>query len=329
MSVTRENHPQVAFSEHYRQRGEKKDTLKDKVGGLRAALQSWRQNYSHEICFDERRQQPPPDEYEDHGYADGFEDRRPTSPPAVVQNLTMTRSAQITTTMSTTKLATTTTTNPQPTGFLATLQDLYASITRLLYEDPNFLVHIFSANLSLQGSIYTHSGSSACHSRRAELEHDNGDDNYSNTEPHWPNEPDNNYTKANWRQHGRNELKDGILSMPPPRTPMTTGGAGRLDGSQERETAGYADRSETKNFFASVKVVHGPNSHGAAQLLISDGITLLTTFLQPSLSETVRAMPQLSRGKALGSSAVLSEVYKHGGPRLMYHFTTLSQKRWR
>ncbi|BHF78526.1 hypothetical protein SprV_0602163900 [Sparganum proliferum] len=78
--------------------------------------------------------------------------------------------------------------------------------------------------------------------------------------------------------------------MPPPRSPMTTGDAGPLD-SQERETAGYADRSETKNFFASVKVVHDPNSRGAAQLLISDGITLLTAFLQPSLTDKSEPCP--------------------------------------
>ncbi|VDM00695.1 unnamed protein product [Schistocephalus solidus] len=51
--------------------------------------------------------------------------------------------------------------------------------------------------------------------------------------------------------------------------------------------------------------------------------------LSPSLSETIRAVQQISSGVAPGSNAIPPEVYKHGGPRLMAELTTLLQKMWR
>ncbi|VDL85980.1 unnamed protein product [Schistocephalus solidus] len=48
----------------------------------------------------------------------------------------------------------------------------------------------------------------------------------------------------------------------------------------------------------------------------------------PSLPETIRAVQQISSGKAPGSDAIPPEVYKHGGPRLMAELTTLFQM-WR
>nr|VZI52094.1 unnamed protein product [Spirometra erinaceieuropaei] len=51
--------------------------------------------------------------------------------------------------------------------------------------------------------------------------------------------------------------------------------------------------------------------------------------LPPSLQETVRAVQQLSSGKAPGSDAIPAEVYKHGGPQLMDHLTALFQEMWR
>nr|VZI32512.1 unnamed protein product [Spirometra erinaceieuropaei] len=50
--------------------------------------------------------------------------------------------------------------------------------------------------------------------------------------------------------------------------------------------------------------------------------------LPPSLQETIRAVQQLSSGKAPGSEAIPAEVYKHGGPQLMDHLTALFQM-WR
>ncbi|BHF68844.1 hypothetical protein SprV_0301188500 [Sparganum proliferum] len=51
--------------------------------------------------------------------------------------------------------------------------------------------------------------------------------------------------------------------------------------------------------------------------------------LPPSLQETVRAVQQLSSGKAPRSDAIPAEIYKHGGPQLMDHLTALFQEMWR
>ncbi|BHF77946.1 hypothetical protein SprV_0602105600 [Sparganum proliferum] len=131
------------------------------------------------------------------------------------------------------------------------------------------------------------------------------------------------------------------------------------------EIQGYADRNEWKNFFAAIKAVYGPPTKGTAPLLSADGSTLLTEKTQilqrwaehfrgvlnrpsaisdaaidrlpqvetnvdldlpPSLQGTIRAVQQLSSGKAPGSDAIPAEVYKHGGPQLMGHLTALFQE---
>ncbi|VDL91086.1 unnamed protein product [Schistocephalus solidus] len=51
--------------------------------------------------------------------------------------------------------------------------------------------------------------------------------------------------------------------------------------------------------------------------------------LPPSIPETIRAMQQISSGKALGSDAIPPEVDKHGVPRLLVELTTLFQEMWR
>ncbi|BHF85805.1 hypothetical protein SprV_1002897800 [Sparganum proliferum] len=134
------------------------------------------------------------------------------------------------------------------------------------------------------------------------------------------------------------------------------------------EIQGYADRNEWKNVFSAIKAVYGPPTKGTAPLLSADGSTLLTEKTQilqrwsehfrgvlirpstisddaidrlpqvetnadlglpPSLQETIRAVQQLSSGKAPGSDAIPAEVYKHGGPQLMHHLTALFQEMWR
>nr|VZI38700.1 unnamed protein product [Spirometra erinaceieuropaei] len=134
------------------------------------------------------------------------------------------------------------------------------------------------------------------------------------------------------------------------------------------EIQGYADRNEWKNFFSAIKAVYGPPTKGTAPLLSADGSTLLTEKTQilqrwaehfrgvlnrpsvisdaanarlpqvetnvdldlpPSLQETIRAVQQLSSGKAPESDAIPAEVYKHGGPQLMDHLTALFQEMWR
>ncbi|BHF60742.1 hypothetical protein SprV_0100370800 [Sparganum proliferum] len=134
------------------------------------------------------------------------------------------------------------------------------------------------------------------------------------------------------------------------------------------EIQGYADRTEWKNFFSAIKVVYGPPTKGIAPLLSADDSTLLTEKTQilqrwaehfrgalnrpstisdvaiarlpqvetnvdldlpPSLRETIRAVQQLSSGKAPGSDAIPAEVYKHGYPQPMDHLTALFQEMWR
>ncbi|BHF64303.1 hypothetical protein SprV_0200730500 [Sparganum proliferum] len=120
------------------------------------------------------------------------------------------------------------------------------------------------------------------------------------------------------------------------------------------EIQGFADSSEWKIFFAVIKAVYGPTAKGAAPLLNADGSTLLTDG--PSTSETSSTVfsrsptPQSpvrlkwkptptstlrtlskklswpcssSSGKAPGSDVNPAKIYKHGGPQLMDHLTTL------
>nr|VZI41645.1 unnamed protein product [Spirometra erinaceieuropaei] len=130
----------------------------------------------------------------------------------------------------------------------------------------------------------------------------------------------------------------------------------------------YADRNEWKNFLSAIKAVYGPAKKGTAPLLSADGNTLLTEKTQilqlwaehfrgvlnrpsvisdaaierlpqvetsvdldlpPSLLDTIRAVQQLSSGKAPGADAIPVEVYKHGGPQLMNRLTALFQEMWR
>ncbi|VDL91438.1 unnamed protein product [Schistocephalus solidus] len=50
--------------------------------------------------------------------------------------------------------------------------------------------------------------------------------------------------------------------------------------------------------------------------------------LPPSLLKTIRAVQQICSGKVPGSGAILPEVYKHGGPRLMAESRPLFQEMW-
>ncbi|BHF61380.1 hypothetical protein SprV_0100435400 [Sparganum proliferum] len=115
------------------------------------------------------------------------------------------------------------------------------------------------------------------------------------------------------------------------------------------EIQGYADRNEWKKFFCAIKPVYGPPTKGTAPILSADGSVLkrpstishaaiarlpqvetnVDLDLSPSLQETIRAVQQLSSGKAPGSDLIPAEVYKHGGPQLMDHLTALFQEMWR
>nr|VZI38078.1 unnamed protein product [Spirometra erinaceieuropaei] len=133
------------------------------------------------------------------------------------------------------------------------------------------------------------------------------------------------------------------------------------------EIQGYADRNEWKNLLSAIKTVYGPPTRSTPPLLSADGsnpLTEKTQILQrwaehfrgvlnrpsvisdaaiarvsqvetnadldlpPSLQETIRAVQQLSSGKAPGSDAIPAEVYKNGDPQLMDHLTALFQEMW-
>nr|VZI39499.1 unnamed protein product [Spirometra erinaceieuropaei] len=130
----------------------------------------------------------------------------------------------------------------------------------------------------------------------------------------------------------------------------------------------YADHPTDATKAAFYRTVYGPPTKGTAPLLSADGSTLLTEKTQIlqrwaehfrgvlnrpsaisdaaierlpqvetnvdldlplSLQEPIRAVQQLSSGKAPGSDAIPAEVYKHGGPQLMDHLTALFQEMWR
>ncbi|BHF77810.1 hypothetical protein SprV_0602092000 [Sparganum proliferum] len=120
-----------------------------------------------------------------------------------------------------------------------------------------------------------------------------------------------------------------------------------------RRINGYEDHKEWKPFITKIEAVYGPPTKRIASLISADGSTLLTEKTQilqrlvehfqgvlnrpstisdaaidrlpqaetyvdldlpPSRQETVRAVQQLSSGKAPGSDAIPAVDNKHGGP---------------
>lgn len=129
----------------------------------------------------------------------------------------------------------------------------------------------------------------------------------------------------------------------------------------------YADRHDSKRFYDSLKAVYGPPTSGTAPVLASDGSTLLTDRSQilerwaehfdsvlnrpssindaainrlpqvtvntemdqpPCTAEVIKAITQLSCGKAPGSDAIPAEIYKSGGPMLTEKLTELFVSCW-
>ncbi|BHF68168.1 hypothetical protein SprV_0301120000 [Sparganum proliferum] len=130
------------------------------------------------------------------------------------------------------------------------------------------------------------------------------------------------------------------------------------------EIQAYAVHHNSKNFFASIKAIYGPPTERTAPFLSSDRSTLLRERSQiqkrwtrhfgnvlnhpsaisdaaidrlpqveinvdldlpPCFPETIRAVQELSSGKASGSNAIPVEIYKHGGHSLMDQLTTIFQ----
>ena len=134
------------------------------------------------------------------------------------------------------------------------------------------------------------------------------------------------------------------------------------------EIQAYADKHETKRFYDALKAVYGPRFSGSSPLLSADGGTLLTEkklILErwaehfdsvlnrpaqindeaiarlpqvpinhqldvfPTEEEVHKAIKQMSTGKAPGSDAIPSEIYKEGGPIVVTKLTNLYKFMWR
>ena len=129
------------------------------------------------------------------------------------------------------------------------------------------------------------------------------------------------------------------------------------------EIQSFADRKDMKKFHDALKTIYGPKSSGATTLLSADGNTLLTdkeAILErwaehfnsvlnrpssinqdaidrlpqiecnvlldefPTVTETRKAVQQLSSGKAPGADAIPAEVYKAGGLPMAVKLTELN-----
>ena len=134
------------------------------------------------------------------------------------------------------------------------------------------------------------------------------------------------------------------------------------------EIQSFADRKDMKKFYDALKTIYGPKSSGATTLLSADGNTLLTdkeAILErwaehfnsvlnrpssinedaidrlpqiecnalldefPTVTETRKAVQQLSSGKAPGADAIPAEVYKAGGLPMAEKLTELFHCMWR
>ena len=134
------------------------------------------------------------------------------------------------------------------------------------------------------------------------------------------------------------------------------------------EIQSFADRKDMKKFHDALKTIYGPKSSGATTLLSADGNTLLTdkeAILErwaehfnsvlnrpssinqdaidrlpqiecnvlldefPTVTETRKAVQQLSSGKDPGADAIPAEVYKAGGLPMAEKLTELFHCMWR
>ncbi|BHF81156.1 hypothetical protein SprV_0702428600 [Sparganum proliferum] len=101
----------------------------------------------------------------------------------------------------------------------------------------------------------------------------------------------------------------------------------RLREMQDTWTALKVEEIQGEHFGG---VLNRPSTiSGAAIARLPQVETNVDLDLPPSLQETIRAVQQLSSGKAPGSDAIPAEVYKHGGPQLIDHLTALLQDMWR
>ena len=133
------------------------------------------------------------------------------------------------------------------------------------------------------------------------------------------------------------------------------------------EIQGFADKNDMKNFYSGLKEIYGPTTSGTSRLLNIDGTTLITDKedilkrwaehfdsvlnrpsvindeainrlpqiptnealdIMPTREELLKAINQLSRGKAPGSDSIPAEIYKNGGPALVLQILQLFKLIW-
>ena len=129
----------------------------------------------------------------------------------------------------------------------------------------------------------------------------------------------------------------------------------------------FADNNNPKRFYDALKAVYGPQSHGTSPVLSADGSKLITEkedilkrwaehfssvlnrpssvnfeaiaclpqvsinyslAAAPTDAEVLKAIQQLSNGKAPGSDSIPAEIFKAGGPTLTQKLTDLFQNMW-
>ena len=134
------------------------------------------------------------------------------------------------------------------------------------------------------------------------------------------------------------------------------------------EIQSYANKNDSKNFYSALKAIYGPTSSGSSPLLSADGLQLITEQdkvlerwaehfcgvlnrpssiskeaidnlpqvpinetldIPPSTEDVVKAVKQLSDGKAAGKDSIPAEVFKFGGPTLISKVTELFQLIWK
>ena len=133
------------------------------------------------------------------------------------------------------------------------------------------------------------------------------------------------------------------------------------------EIQNYADKNDIKNFYSALKAIYGPTSSGSSPLLSSDGSQLISDQdkvlerwaehfcnvlnrpssisqeaidnlpqvpinesldVPPNTEDVIKAIKQLSDGKAAGKDSIPAEIFKFGGPKLINKITELFQLIW-
>ena len=133
------------------------------------------------------------------------------------------------------------------------------------------------------------------------------------------------------------------------------------------EIQGFADKNDMKNFYSGLKEIYGPTTSGTSPLLNIDGTALITDKedilkrwaehfdsvlnrpsvindeainrlpqiptnealdIMPTREELLKAISQLSSGKAPGSDSIPAEIYTNGGPALVLQILQLFRLIW-